>query len=91
MGNYFGSQIETNPVDVRNKEIIEARERYLKEQFERNEEKAENDDDSTDSAREPGYLLSYFHDYCLTCNTCSVPLEQGKTVSFGRKNSAKRC
>lgn len=53
MGNYFGSQIETNPVDVRNKEIIEARERYLQEQFERNEEKAENDDDSTDSTREP--------------------------------------
>lgn len=65
MGNYFGSQLETNPVDVRNKEIIEARERYLQEQFERNEEKAENDDDSTDSTREPGYLLSYFHDYCF--------------------------
>ncbi|XP_052682470.1 uncharacterized protein LOC128163053 [Crassostrea angulata] len=39
MGNVFGSQVETDPGDIRNKEILEARKRYLDEQFKLDDEK----------------------------------------------------
>lgn len=39
MGNVFGSQVETDSGDIRNKEILEARKRYLDEQFKLDDEK----------------------------------------------------
>ncbi|XP_052682469.1 uncharacterized protein LOC128163052 [Crassostrea angulata] len=39
MGNVFGGQVETDPGDIRNKEILEARKRYLDEQFKLDDEK----------------------------------------------------
>lgn len=33
MGNVFGKKIETDPGDIQYKEILEARKRYLDEQF----------------------------------------------------------
>uniref|UniRef100_A0A8W8MH37 PNPLA domain-containing protein n=1 Tax=Magallana gigas TaxID=29159 RepID=A0A8W8MH37_MAGGI len=39
MGNVFGSQVEPDPGDIRNKEILEARKRYLDEQFKLDDEK----------------------------------------------------
>lgn len=33
MGNVFGKKIETDPRDIQYKEILEARKRYLDEQF----------------------------------------------------------
>lgn len=39
MGNVFGSQVETDSGDIRNKDILEARKRYLDEQFKLDDEK----------------------------------------------------
>lgn len=48
MGNVFGKKIETDPRDIQYKEILEARKRYLDEQFiqdvEKELEKATPDD-----------------------------------------------
>lgn len=48
MGNVFGEKIETDPGDIQYKEILEARKRYLDEQFiqdvEKELEKATPDD-----------------------------------------------
>lgn len=60
MGNVVGSQTETNARDDGNQKITEARKRYLQEKFEKDDETAISD---ADSSREPGYLLLLLYIY----------------------------
>ncbi|XP_034310167.2 uncharacterized protein [Magallana gigas] len=52
MGNFVGSQTETNAGDDGNQKITEARKRYLQEKFEKDDETAISD---ADSSREPDF------------------------------------